>query len=298
MATTVKKILLDVRALLDELSKKGTLLPDASVIDLQLQGIRFVDLAQKELYRIGNVFKKFEITRKPAVNLLGANHQLIEFIGVDQTYGNHVAKAYYFEADDDGTVYVEELDGTILETITTTEGMKSYKGLINSNNPVRLRFSGTTFYRHQNRALYEAPFKLSQIPDFKPWIAIDMPADFRQVDSVIEEYPVRQYSLSSTYKWEGLSRLVVNYYYEGTIRVIYHPVPVTITSVDDVLEVDDITANAIVYYVAAKIAPHEMAELTNFFEQKYNELKYEVMRGQPSLEASITDVYGVNYGNI
>ena len=92
--------------------------------------------------------------------------------------------------------------------------------------------------------------------------------------------------------------MYVNYYYEGEIRVIYKPVPTTITSTSQTLEIDDITANAVTYYVASKISPFENKELVNFFEGKYNELKAESFIKMPSSEQAILDFYGGNNGNI
>jgi len=303
--TTVEKVILDARALLDEYTKKGALIPDSDVADIIAKGIRFVDMAQKELFRTGNIYKKFEVTQKPQVNLLGyySEFDIVEHIGVDTAYAAlEPARSYYFEADGDGVAYIEAFDGgawTVLETINlaSSGSMVAYKGIVPlQGTQTRIRFSGDFFYQHQNRALFSAPYPLSRVPDYRPWRAYTMPNDFRMVDVVVEEFPVRQYEQSATYKWEGFRDLVVNYYFEGTIRVIYKPVPETITSIDQTLEVDDITANAITYYVAAKLAPEENKQLTNFFEGKYNELKLETFYKMPSTEQAIIDVYGVKNG--
>lgn len=300
--TTVQKILLDVRALFDELSKNGTILGDAVVADLQTAGIRFADMAQKELFRTGNIYKKFEVTQRNPDSLLGkfAGFDIKTFEGTDYVTDAVQARSYYFEADDEGLCVIEELEGGAWQTLTTialasADSMQVYKGLITpttTGNQIRLRFTGTTYYKFQNIGLFSQPFKADKVPDYRPWIKYEMPADYRMTDKVIEEFPERQYQLSANYKWEGFKELWVNYYYYGTLRVVYKPIPTTITSLTDVLEVDDITANAITYYVAAKIAPHEMQELTTFFEQKYNELKLESFIKMPSSEQAIIDVYG------
>lgn len=298
--TTVSKIILDVRALLDEYTKNGTPLPDDKVADLQASAIRFIDLAQKELYKTGNLYKKYEFTQKNPDNLLGKNaFEIHEFVGEDYYTSEVVARSYYFEADDEGTCVIEELNsGTWVTnttlTLSSNTKMNAYKGLITPltvGNKMRLKFTGTTYYKFQNIALFSEPFKASRIPSFKSFVPYSMPSDFRLVDFVVEEYPIGNYVKSSSYKWEGFNEILIDYFYEGTIRVLYKYVPTTITSANDVLEVDDIAALAIVYYVAAKIAPHEMAELTSFFEQKYNELKGEAYMPKPSVEQEIIDIY-------
>lgn len=306
--TTVNKILLDVRALMDELTKKGALIPDISVADLVAKGVRMVDMAQKELYSIGNYYKKFEVTQKNPDNLFGkfANFDIKEFKGEDITFPDHVAKSYYFEADDEGNCVIEEYESGSWRTLTTinmieADSMQVYKGLITpttTGNRIRLRFTGTTYYKFQNVALFAEPFKASKVPNYRPWIKYDMPSDFRMTNLVVEEYPERQYRESSTYKWEGFKELWVNYYYEGTIRLIYKPVPTTIESVDDVLDIDDITANAITYYVGAKLSAHDYPELTSYFEQRYNEVAQSSNMNKPAQETIIKDSYGGYYGNI
>lgn len=302
--TTAQKIVLDVRALFDELSKNGTLLGEAVVADLNLSALRFIDMAQKELFRTGNFYKKFEITQKNPNNLLGkfAGFEIREFNGTDYITPEVQARSYYFEADDTGTCVVEEKEGGTWQTLVTinlasSTAMQVYKGLLTPTtvgNLIRLRFTGTTYYKFQNIGLFKEPFKADRIQDYRPWIKYTMPADFRMTDKVVEEFPERQYQLSSNYKWEGFNELWVNYYYEGTLRVIYKPVPATVTALTDVLEVDDITANAITYYVAAKIAPHENKDIIMLCENKFKELKLESFIKMPSSEQAIIDVYGVS----
>jgi hypothetical protein len=305
--TTVEKVLLDVRALFDELTKNGTLLGESAVADMQASGIRFVDLAQKELYRTGNFYKKFEVTQKNPVNLLENNNgfELLEFIGTDYITHEHLAKSYYFEADDEGQCVIEEYESgawIMLEMITlaSASSMQVYKGLIppttTANNFVRLRFTGISYYKMQNIAMFKEPFKVDKIPNYRAWIKYEMPSDFRLVDSVIEEYPLSTRSVVGNYKWEGFKELWVDYFYQGTIVVIYKPVPTTVTALTDVLEIDDITANAIVYYVAAKIAPHENKDIITICENKYRELKIESSITSPATEQTIEDVYGGYYG--
>jgi hypothetical protein len=307
MSTTVQKILYDVRALLDEYSEDGVVISPDSVADINAKGILFVDMAQKELFRTGNMFKTYKLVNKPWENKLGrfSNFDVQIFEGTDQYYPESgvEAKAYYFEVDSDFTVVIEEFEAGAWQTLQTITAVitenTSYKGNITpstAGNLIRLRFTGNYAYHHKNRALFNVSFKT--VPDYRPWVKYSMPSDFRMVDVVVQEYPERQYSRDASYKWEGFKDMYVNYFFDGEIRVIYKPVPVTITALTDTLEVDDTTANAISYYVAAKLAPFENKELVNFFEQKYNELKMESFIRMPSSEQAIVDVYGGGYGTI
>lgn len=310
MSTTAQDIFYDVRALLDEFSDEGIITPDADVADLNAKSIRFIDMAQKELYKSGKLYKKFEITNTAYENALGrtSNFNMVEYTGTPQYYpeAGVVARAYYFEVDGEGTVTVQEQHGGAwvdLITVTvpnTVTSMTAYKGVITpstAGNLIRLKFGGTYYYKHQNRCLFTAPFSASRVPDYRPWIKVEMPADFRAVDSIVNEYPERQYAQVLTHKWEGFRDMYINYFYEGTVRVVYKPVPTTVTAMTQTLEIDDITAKAIAYYVAARLAPFENTSLVNFFEQKYMEMKVDSFIGMPTSIEDIVDCYGAGSGD-
>lgn len=309
MAETVRSLFLKARALLNEYTEDGVLIPEAEIIDIQLKAIPIADMAQKELYKVGKLFKTFEFDNKPVPNLMGqnSNFNIVDFIGDAQYYPNESGvtgvKAYYFEVNrDTAAVTIEEKQGgtwTTIATVSITSGITAFtpfRGTItplSCTNPIRMKFSGTTHYRHVNRCLYSYPFALADIPAYTPWFKVTMPDDFRSISQITEEYPDRQYSKSSTYKWEGFKDLYVNYYYEGTIRVIYKPVPVTLTTIDSPITVDDITAQAIVYYIAARLAPFKKKELVTFFETKFAEMKIESLSDNPASEQTIIDVYSI-----
>jgi hypothetical protein len=311
MAETVRSLFSKARTLLDEYTDDGVLIPEAEVIDMQEKSVLLADMAQKELHKIGKLYNVLEFNNKPAPNLLGpfSNFEIIDFIGTPQYYPNSTgiagAKAYYFEADGEGTVKIEENQSGVWTTLTTitipntVTSPTAYKGLItplSSTNLIRLTFDGTTHYRHSNRCLFSYPFALAKIPAYRAWVKTEMPSNFQSRDQIIEETATRQYVQSIAYKWEGWKDLYINYYFEGNIRVVYKPVPTPLTDIDDVLEIDDITAQGVVYYIAARLAPFENKELVNFFEGKFGELKLENTRTQPATEEQIIDVYSGVWG--
>lgn len=312
MAQTVRQLFLKARVLLNEYTDDGVLIPESEVIDMQKKSILLADLAQYELHKIGKLYNTFEFTNKPAPNLLGlfSSFDVIDFIGTVQYYPNSTgiasAKAYYFEADGEGMVRVEENQSGVWTTLTTitipntVTSPTAYKGLITpllATNNIRLVFDGTTHYRHVNRALFSYPFAASRIPSYRAWVKTEMPSNFQSRDQIIEETATRQYTNSIAYKWEGWKDLYINYYFEGNVRVVYKPVPTPLTLIDDVLEIDDITAQGIVYYVAARLAPFENKELVNFFESKFIELKVANSKQGAATEEKITDYYGSSWGD-
>ena len=297
-------------ALLDEYSDEGNRLPEDETIDLQTKAIVFADMAQKELYALARIEKTFNFSNSKVPNLLGDNQfNQVDFIGEDQVYpidGVKGAKSYYFEAFGQGTCIIEEYDGSNWSTLTSVNipvgtAYMPYMGTItvsNPNYPVRLRFTGTTFYRHVNRCLYSYPFTLAQIPPYREWVNVKLPDDFMDINQLITE-SIDGYAVDTPYKWEYPSQLYVRYDFVANYRMIYKPIPVTIADINSILECNAIIGQAIVYYVAAKLAPFEIKELVNFFEGKYNELKADASKPRPVGWEKITSNYGGwSYGSV
>lgn len=303
MPISMASIFTKVRALLDEYTEEGVVTPDADVVDMQTKAIQFADMAQKELYAVGRMEKTFSFNNKPYPNLLGniSNFNIVDFIGTDQTYEAVGAKAYYFESTGAGTAYIEEYDGvawSILQTVIMPIGddFVAYKGTVTATDPlypVRIRFTGTTFYRHVNRALFSYPFTLAQVPDYRPWVKVYMPSDFMDIAQLISEYPERQYAKDSLYKWEPPNTLYINYYFEGNYRMQYYPIPTTVTAIGDTLQCSEVIGQAIVYYVAARLAPYENQSLVNFFESKYVEMKLSAATPKPMSWETVKPTYTI-----
>ena len=312
MAETVRNLFLKARALLDEYSDDGVIIPEAEVIDMQGKSILLADLAQKKLFKTGKMYDTFEIANISTPNLLGnlSNFDLVDFIGTTQYYpdesGVAGAKAYYIESDADngGTnkLEIEENQSgvwTVLNTVTfpaSITSLTAYKGLItplSSTNSIRMKVSGTTHFRHTNRCLFSYPFSAAKIPSYRPWVKAEMPSNFQSRDQIIEETAEGDYINTTSYKWEGWKNLYYSYGFEGNIRIVYKPVPITLTGIDDTLEIDDITAQAIAYYIASRLAPFENKELVQFFEDEFQALMNENSVPQPSVEEPIEDYYQV-----
>jgi len=303
MSTTVADVFTKVRALLDEYTDDGVILPDSDVVDLKEKSIVFTDMAQKELYRIGKYFDEFIVTNKPVDNLLESQFGIEEHTGTDQYYPNESGvaggKAYYFEVDDTATITVEELQSgtwTTIETVSSTvTEMTAYSGrltLVAPTNMVRLKFAGTTYYNHKNRALFEYSYSSdAKVPTYKPFFQVDTPSDLQTIDQIVTETVSSDYQYTPNYRWERNKYLYLPYEFEGTLRIVYNPVPATLTATTDALVVDDITASAISYYVAARLSPFENKELVNYFEQKFDQLKDEIQRDFKEPEQYMTDSY-------
>ena len=72
--------------------------------------------------------------------------------------------------------------------------------------------------------------------------------------------------------------------------------PTTLTLITDTTEVNYKADQAIVYYIAARLAPFENKELVNFFEDKYEQLKRKSVN--KAIEVLIEDAYPINTGDV
>lgn len=297
-ANDVFKITLSLSGDLDENGQ-----PE-DVDDLKVRTPGILTALQAEHIKTGDIFSTFEITNKPVANMLGylSGQDYVEFLGEDiikEASGS--AKSYYFEVSDDAVVYIEDFTGSwnVLATVNctpTTSGYTAYKAKVAPTpgaTKSRIRFSGTNRYVFTNYALFSAPFATdNDVPVYRPWVAIQMPVDFKGLEQIVEEYPDRQYAKSSNFKWEGKNKLFINYYYEGNIRIVYRPIPLTITALTDTLQVDDVTARSVLPWGLAMEFYKDDETKFAYFQSRYMEMKALSAPKQLATEQQIINIYG------
>lgn len=301
MSVTANDVFMITLSLSGDLDDNGQ--PD-DVDDLKVRTPGILTALQAEHIKTGDIYSTFEISNKPVTNIFGdmTGHDYVEFLGEDIIKeSSQKAMAYYFEVSDDATVYIEDYTGSwnILATVPctpTSGGYTAYKAKVAPTDGAtksRIRFSGTNRYVFTNYALFNAPFATNNdVPVYRPWVEKQMPSNFKSVDQIIEEYPNSQYSKSSNYKWEGRNKLFIDYYYEGNIRIVYRPVPAAITSMNDVLQVDDVTARSVIPWgLATELYKDDEAKFA-YFQGRYERMKALSMAKQPASEQQIINIYG------
>lgn len=260
---------------------------------------------QAELIKVGRIFKTIEHSNKPIPNMLGIGNgfDYISFTGNEIIKeANGSVKSYYFETDGEGTIYIEDYNGSwnTLATINAIDApvrnFQSYKGTVTPTagaTASRIRFTGAYEYTITNYAMFSIPFKPSRIPVYRPWIKIEMPVDFVSADQIVNEYPRRRYEKSTGYKWENNNELWADYFYEGNIRINYRPVPSIISAMGDMVQVDDVTARTtMVYGLGAELFKEENPAIYKHFSVRFKELKALAMVKQPASEQAILNIYG------
>jgi hypothetical protein len=303
VATTAQQVFDWTMDLIDERLNTG-LISASDTISYNVKSPGILTLLQTELIKQGDVYSTYSISNYPVNNLLGqrSNFDIRPFEGTELTFvADGSAKAYYFEVDDDATVYVEDFNGAwnTLQTVNaapTASGFTAYKGIVTPSSGAyksRLRFGGTYYYRTVNRALFGVSFaSASDVPDYRAWILKQMPSDFKSVDEIIQE-SVDEYAINASYKWEGKRDLYMDYYFQGNLRIVYRPIPAVITALSDTLVLDDVTARMVLPFgLAAHLMLEENAATASYFNQRYEELKRQATKGPPSPTEKITDLYG------
>lgn len=306
MATKVSDIILDARALLDSYTEDGVVIAQDELADFTASCVRFANMGQRELYKIGNMEKTLELSRLPVENKLGNRFNSEAFKGITiylpDEKGIEDVNSYYIEANGTHNITIQELNNGVWSDLITNSAtvnvMTQYKGNINKSQPdnkIRIKIDGLSYFIYKDAALFEYKFQDdASVPDYSMWVEQQMPEDFKATDSVVEEQPIKGYSTNVDYKFEKPNRFYFNYNFSGTVKIIYDPIPIPIVSEDQELEIDDVMAEALSFYIAAYISPYENQALTNTFLQKFEELKSNAIRIQdaPVAEESISDVYG------
>lgn len=302
MSVTAQEIFNITMSLADEITDSGYIDP-TNTASYRVRTPGILNILQNELLKQGDLYKTYEISNKPIVNMLGMTNgfDYLEFTGneiIKEAQGS--VKAYYFEVDGDCTVYIEDYNGTwnTLATISPTNvtDFEPYKGVVTPSNGAtksRIRFTGAYRYLITNYAMFSIPIAPTKVPDYRPWIKKEMPSDFKSLDQIVNEYPQRQYARDSSYKWEGRKDLYINYYYEGSIRVVYRPIPTPLTAITDTLQVDDVTARTLLpYALGMELFKEENTDIYNHFYRRYNDLKILSTVKEPATIEKIIDVYG------
>ncbi len=289
--------------LINKRLSNGTINPTTtSIYKARATGI--LTLWQNEIAKNGDFFNTYEISQKPYTNLFGydSGFDIKEYFGTQDLSieCDGSVRTYYFEADAPCVVTIEDYTNgwNVLYTQTipsTTTSYTAFKGTVTPTNGAtrsRIRVTGGTYARITNYALFNISFYTGREPIYRPWIKYTMPSDFKSVEEIIEEFPVKRYEKSASYKWEGRKDLYINYNYEGSLRVIYKPIPITITDLAQTLQVDEITSMSGAYFLAAHLLLVEDPGSASYFNERYQDLKSESNLKQPSAEVKIEDIYG------
>ncbi|MEX2395872.1 MAG: hypothetical protein WD491_02555 [Balneolales bacterium] len=280
--------------IMDEFSVNAQAISAADNTDYTARMNNFADSAQKEIAQFKKIHAVKKISQNRITNLIGDDgFELEQYLSDAIIYTGTGAKSYYFEVDGAGTVQIQEdISGTwtTLETVTpSVTTFTAYRGLItagDTDNDIRLRFTGTYPYNIQNVALYAYTFaSADDVPDFEREISYSMPNTFMDLKKVVERDKngyIRDYGI---YRWQSKTTLMLPYDFKGSVEVEYYAYPVTITpgtladpsaSDSTEFEIDTEAQELIPYYMAAHCfiveQPEVYGTLLNIYLNKLSSL--------------------------
>jgi hypothetical protein len=294
-------------SLMAEYSVDGVPIPDGENADYLNRMNRFADTAQKEISQIKKIHAVYSISNNPIKPQQGLlqGFEIKQYIpGTDIIDAYPGSKAYYFEVDNVADIYIEEnVNGTWTPVVTINNTVKgqftAYKGLINASNPsnmIRLRFSGPYVYNIRNKALFAYSFPTdADVPIYRPYVKYQMPADFMELQKVIQQTDPRVYKEMIAYYWEGKRTFVLNYYETGSFDIHYYRYPTTIdANTPDTyeFEVDIEAQEAIPFFIAGHAIMDENQTLAI---QLLNEYQVKLSRLYTTDDFGITTITQ-NYG--
>lgn len=309
MAYTGTEIFERSIVIIDELSDSGTV-TDSLTREYKNRAPALLDLWQHEE---ADLQATAEILRKPAVNLLGHRFEIQEHAAEDVTFETTAsARSAAFTVENQADVYIENYEGgawVYADGYYSADGAAevSFSGLISisalsspasykcrftaAGDKTRLRFSGDYYYLFSDFALFEAAFpSCTRVPEYGEYVKYAMPSNFDSFTQIVTESP----RAGLYHKWEN-GNLMVNYFYEGTIKITYRPNPIKITALTQTLEVSEGSAAAAAYYLAMHFALADMnTELASICSSKYQEIKALNKKKPPLAPAKINDAYNIS----
>lgn len=210
-------------------------------------------------------------------------------------------KSYYFEADGNGTMYVEKYDEESetwaiigMKNLSADKAFTAYKGFIKDGNAfvggrIRLHFTGSYLYSVRNIAMYEYLYSNSEadIPSYEAYTRYDISAlvpDFLSLNSPpIKEEAEYQY-LNQGYDVEGGRIILLPHDAKGLYKVIYKRKPQAILNTgeasDDmtVIDLDEDLCALLPMLVASFVWVDDEPEKAQYYLAIYQERAIDIER--------------------
>lgn len=247
-----------------------------------------------QVCKVRPVIKYYLINHKPLVNLVVQNtFSPIEKID-DLTFEAENAKAYYFEADGNGIVYLEQYDAETGEweifgeiALQSNQTFVPYKDFIKKqgtfiDDRIRLRFTGEYLYSVKNVALYQYLYsgEAADIPAYSPYTRYDIKklvSDFMALCCPPIKEEEENTMLNQEYDQEGDSVILLPYDKRGVYKVLYEHRPTAIentgATVDDTqeLDLDEELCSLMPLLVAAYVWIEDEPEKSEYYMGLYRE---------------------------
>lgn len=286
---------------IDEATKKGVDIAPSKNADYRNKFNYFLDSAQKYIAGIIQIPAVFTVTQNPIPNLIGLSQgfDMVQVLpGTDKVFTLTGCKSCYFEMDNVGTATIK-INGSLVETINNTvkRSFTAYKRLIaaQSTDTVEVRFTATYPFNIRNTGFYGYTFPLeADVPDYIPYVAVDMPSDFMAFDSVIIKSDPRIYESYIAHKWENNKKIVLNYYDKGSFDIHYFRYPADISPTADdstTLEVDEKAFELVALQCGIMATAADNPALSSYLRSLYIEKIQNVSQQEQPIMNTVQTVY-------
>ena len=263
---------------------------------------RFVFAANRALLQVNALrpaTSAYVINHKPMKNMVNdAIFDPLEKTDELFFYAENV-KSYYFEADGNGTLYVEKYEADAWVTIgmvelTGTQGFTAYRGFIKQdgafiNAPVRLHFTGEYLYSVKCVAMYEYMYSASEadIPAYEPFTRYDIStlvSDFLALASppIVEADGITH--LNQGYTVENGRIVLLPFDMKGLYKVIYNRLPRSIEKSGEasedstVIDLDEDLCALLPVLVASYVWMDDEPEKAQYYLMLYRERAADIER--------------------
>lgn len=263
---------------------------------------RFFYAANRALLQVNSI--------RPVTSAYVINHKTMEnrvreesFTPIEKTddlfFEASDVKAYYFEADGNGTAYIDAYDEYAsrwepINTITLKAGagFSAHYGFIKKdgkfiNGRVRIHFAGEYLYSVRNVAMYAYVYSDSEddIPAFSLYTRYDISEltdDFLSLASPpIQEEHERRY-LNQGYDVENGRVILLPYGADGIYRVVYNRKPNVIKNegeiTEDVIDLDEELCSLLPVLIASYIWMDDEPEKAEYYLVLYRERAADIER--------------------
>jgi hypothetical protein len=268
----------------------------------------FYQAANRALLQVNYLrpaISSYVINHKPMKNLVEGSFTPIER-SEDLIYETENAKAYYFQADGIGTVFVERFDTNSKSWVTVdvinmtgARRFSTYYGFIRDGRKpiegqVRLRFAGEYLYSVKNVAMYEHLYSddVADIPAYEAYTRYDMTTladDFLALSTPPITEDEEYERLSGDYDVEGGRVILLPYSVTGCFKVLYNRKPRALiyngSAQDDesVLDLDEELCSLIPLLIASYIWLEDEPDRAQYYYSQYQARAGEILAREKNL---------------
>lgn len=278
---------------------------------------RFFYAANRAILRVNAIRPRkgvYVLHHKPPDNLVSSSFEPV-YVTEEITYEAYNAKAYYFEADGEGTAFIEaNVDGeegwSIIAEIKIkgNGGFTAYRGFVKRDGAfffgrIRLRFLlGEYLYSVRSVAIYRYIYSadVSEISAYEQYKRYDLSAlaeDFLAPDDPFVRLEATRDLLSDDYDVEDGRVLLLPYNARGLYRLSYLRRPRELVYTEepaaDLTEIplDEDLCALLPYLIAATVWADDEPDKAQYYMQIYRERAVEVeRRSRPAAPARIKSV--------